>query len=468
MVESEHNPPTHSHEVVSSPMHTSGPGAPPILLQQQAIVGRALPTTLYDQPKPPGAFRKYWNKIGGGSFLLSLLIHVGLLVVAYFMVQTIVQEKKVDFLPGGGSKAGQEASQQLSQQIRNKKQVLNKTTPMRKVVSSSVNAAISLPDMPMDSLDMPEMSSVMGGGAMGSGGFGNSGAGGGFGSGIGTGGMKGFVARTVFGNLGGTGGVPGVLYDFKQDRKGKPQPYNANGYFQLVKAFADKKFSATEMKGYFQAPQQMNFTFLAVPLLAAEEGPKAFAVEKDVQPRGWLVHYTGMVTPPENGEWRFIGYFDDLLAVYINGEPVLDASRDDLVNLGESKPDMDLRQPWGGRGVLNGKCMVGKWVNLSGHFKIDILVGERPGGQVGGLLLVENRKEKYKKTDYDLPILPLFTVGKPDKEDMERMRGFSEKIAGQIGGLELKNIPIFTAGTVADRARSMLNPGIGLLPSRGN
>ena len=144
----------------------------------------------------------------------------------------------------------------------------------------------------------------------------------------------------------------------------------------------------------------------------------------------------------------------------------MDASRDDLVNLEAAKPDLEVRQLWGGRGVLNGRCMMGKWVNLSGPFKIDILVGERPGGQVGGLLLVENRKGKYKKTDYDLPILPLFTVGKPDKEDLERMKDFSTKIEGQIGGLELKDIPIFMAGTAADRARSMLNPGIGLLPPK--
>lgn len=420
------------------------------------------------QHKPPGALKRYWNKVGGGSFIISLVVHVGLLIAAYYLVEEYaLAEPKVDFLPGGGSKSGQDASQNLAKQINQKKRnVLNKTVPMRKVVSMNSTTAISLPDLPMDNLDMPEMSSLMGGGSMGSGGFGTSGAGGGHGSGIGIGGMKGFAARTVFGKLGGTGGVPGVLYDFKQDRKGKPQPYNSGGYFQIVKAWSDKKFSTSEMKDYYQAPQQMNFTFLAVPLASADEGPKAFAVEKDVKPSGWLVHYSGTVSPPQNGEWRFVGYFDDLLAVYINGEAVLDASRDDLVNLGEPKPDLEVRQPWGGRGVLNGRCISGKWVNLSAPFKIDILVGERPGGQVGGLLLVEHRKGKYKKTDYDLPILPLFCVGEPDKEDKDRMKTFAETIVGQIGGLELKDIPIFKAGADSDRG-SRFNRGIGLLPERG-
>ncbi|WP_256200548.1 hypothetical protein [Verrucomicrobium spinosum] len=102
---------------------------------------------------------------------------------AYFMVQTIVQENKVDFLPGGGSKAGQEASNALSQQVQQKKRsTLNKSMPVRRIVSQNANAAISLPDAPADSLSLPDTSSLMGGMA-GSGGFGKSGAGGGFGTG---------------------------------------------------------------------------------------------------------------------------------------------------------------------------------------------------------------------------------------------------------------------------------------------
>ena len=51
------------------------------------------------------ALKKYWRTAGGGSLMVSLLIHAALLIGAVFMVQTIVHEKTVDFLPGGGSKA---------------------------------------------------------------------------------------------------------------------------------------------------------------------------------------------------------------------------------------------------------------------------------------------------------------------------------------------------------------------------
>ena len=149
-------------------------------------------------------FTSYWRKMGAGSLLMSLLIHAGLLVVASLIVTTVVNEKiSVDFLPGGGSKAGQEASSQLTQQVKQKKRsLLNKSTPMQKVVSTSTSAAIALPDIPADSIEMPEMGSLLGGGMMGSAGFGSSGAGGGFGNGMGIGGMSGqtFKPIIIFGN----------------------------------------------------------------------------------------------------------------------------------------------------------------------------------------------------------------------------------------------------------------------------
>jgi hypothetical protein len=109
----------------------------------------------------------------------------------------------VDFLPGGGSKAGVAASQELAHQVKTRKRmVLNKALPPRKIVSFSNTAAIALPDVPMN--ELPEMSSILGG-RMASAGFSSSGAGGGFGNGMGIGGMSGrsFKPIVMFGrNLG--------------------------------------------------------------------------------------------------------------------------------------------------------------------------------------------------------------------------------------------------------------------------
>ena len=413
-----------------------------------AIPSPALPLP----PVPPTAaparsqnvFVIWWRKIGAGSLLLSIAIHVALLIAAAYIVTTVVmKEQPVDFLPGGGGKAGQEASQQLAHEVRVKKRnLMNKSTPLQKIVASSPTAAISLPDLPMDSIDLPETSSLMGGMMSASAGFGKAGAGGGFGEGIGLGGLKGMTPITFFGQLGGDG-VPGALYDLKQNPKREPIEYNVNDYAAIIARAASKKFATSAMADYYQATQKMSFTFLAVPYMSAEEGPKAFHVQNEVQPRGWFVHYTGMIVPPKPGDWRFVGNFDDALVVYINNKCVLDGSWLNIGNLNVREPDPEIRQNFGGPPVLtpNTHCFAGKWVKMDGPTKIDIIVGERPGGRVGGLLLVQNKRTKYKERPDGSPILPVFTTIKPTPADVARMEEFVK--ATPTFELEMQDIPVF-------------------------
>ena len=146
--------------------------------------------------KPQNAFVKMWKKVGGGSLTFSIIIHAGILVaMALIVVAQKLVEKQVDFLPGGGTQQGQQASQDLQHKVQQKKRsTISKTVPMKKIVTTSVNAEISLPEAPPDALDIPDAASMLGGGSMGSGGFGGGGAGGGFGKGIGMGGANGFVS----------------------------------------------------------------------------------------------------------------------------------------------------------------------------------------------------------------------------------------------------------------------------------
>ena len=201
--------PTSSEAIPTFP---HAPGVIPVIPERVAVakpaesavvVARPVNTTFLaevpmEAPRKSGLLVQYWKKIGAGSFLLSLGIHAGLLLVATVFVTTVVTaDKPVDFLPGGGSKSGQEASQALADkvQVRNRSR-LNRTTPIQKIAISGP-ANISLPEMPTDPLDMPELSSKMAGGVMGSGGFGSLGAGGGFGSGGGPGGVKGVTFKPI-------------------------------------------------------------------------------------------------------------------------------------------------------------------------------------------------------------------------------------------------------------------------------
>jgi len=141
---------------------------------------------------------RFWRSVGGGSLTLSIAIHVGLLLLAgtIVLVQQL-EDKQVDFLPGGGTQQGAEASSELAERVQIKKQQkLNKVMPLQRVVSASIDAAITLPEVPMETINLPDMGSLAGG-KMGSGGFGSGGAGGGFGSGHGTGGMSGMTFKPL-------------------------------------------------------------------------------------------------------------------------------------------------------------------------------------------------------------------------------------------------------------------------------
>lgn len=168
----------------------------PIAVLQAAEVA---PMTIHiEQRRPPNRFVRMWQTIGGGSLTLSIAIHVGLLLLAgtIILVQQM-EEKQVDFLPGGGTQQGAEASSDLAERVQIKKQQkLNKKTPMARVVSTSIDAELTLPDVPLDMISLPDMGSL-GGGKLGSGGFGSGGTGGGFGNGHGTGGMGGMTFKPI-------------------------------------------------------------------------------------------------------------------------------------------------------------------------------------------------------------------------------------------------------------------------------
>lgn len=147
----------------------------------------------------PNRLVRLWRSVGGGSLTLSILIHAGLLALAGFLVlATQTFDKQVDFLPGGGTQQGAEASADLQHKVQMKRQEnVHKTPPMQRLVSASLTANITLPDVPPDMLAVPDIASLAGGGKLGSGGFGTGGTGGGFGSGHGFGGAGGMTFKPL-------------------------------------------------------------------------------------------------------------------------------------------------------------------------------------------------------------------------------------------------------------------------------
>ena len=167
---------------------TEPEAAPAAVLAPQGFVSAS---------RTPNQFVKLWRKIGAGSLGFSILLHAGILLfMASWFIARQMADKQVDFLPGGGTQQGAEASAELAHQVQQRKQKrLNKVMPLQRVVVNTTTD-VALPDM-TDSISLPDMGSVMGG-KMGSGGFGSGGTGGGFGSGHGIGGMGGMTFKPIF------------------------------------------------------------------------------------------------------------------------------------------------------------------------------------------------------------------------------------------------------------------------------
>jgi hypothetical protein len=135
----------------------------------------------------------YWERVGGGSFLISLLVHAGFLICAFLIVKEYNQEPTVDFLPRGEGEEAKKASVNLADKVRSNR--LNSLKKPVKIQQMRVDgpSALPLPRIPMDPVDMPEtVTGPMGGSSSGAG-WGSLGASDGHGGNKGGGSRKGLA-----------------------------------------------------------------------------------------------------------------------------------------------------------------------------------------------------------------------------------------------------------------------------------
>lgn len=143
----------------------------------------------------------YWARWGGRALATSLAIHAVMLSSAAWIVVQQVSHQQVDFLSGGGTTQGAQASQALQHRVQQKKNPwLNKPVPTRKLGVANTLSDVVLPDDAPDLMELPQAKSLLDGGRL-SGGMGLAGAGGGFGRGMGLGGRDGvtFQPFSLFG-----------------------------------------------------------------------------------------------------------------------------------------------------------------------------------------------------------------------------------------------------------------------------
>jgi hypothetical protein len=204
-------------------------------------------------------------------------------------------------------------------------------------------------------------------------------------------------------------GLIGILYDFKQTQKRGPTGVKAGDYAGILREFLSKDWSESVLNRYFRATRPLYATQIFMPLMDAGKAPRAFEMENVIKPSCWAVVYKGQVAPPEDGNYRFVAYADDVIAVAVNGKTVLLGGRNDT---------LDHLKAWktkeqGERiAAANGILAYGDWVALKKDepIDLDVLVGERPGGNFCAFLLYEKQGQTYPKNEKGETMYPIFQL----------------------------------------------------------
>ncbi len=207
----------------------------------------------------------------------------------------------------------------------------------------------------------------------------------------------------------------GTIIDFKKDGTGKDRPNWKKSYNDDARSLIENNFSQAALMKFHVPPKNVALTHLWIPPQDAANGPKAFGVEDTVKPSGFVVYYSGTLASYKKGKWRFWGYFDDFLFIRVNGKILFDSNGFD----GKSSKRSDWKssapkeigkawcpqQNWG-------KMAPSDWFELQANkpVKIEIMIGEHPGGVVGGLVLIEEYGKTYPKNNDGTIAYPIFTM----------------------------------------------------------
>ena len=163
---------------------------------------------------------------------------------------------------------------------------------------------------------------------------------------------------------------------------------------------------------YYAASQKMNAFQIAIPQLKSTEAPRMFGVDSFVTGRRWVIHYKGKFVSPKDGQYRFIGYGDDILFVRVNGNNVLDACYPDSRGIEKLESRYTVKENVG-PGV-QWPLQAGVWFRLEAGKANDmeVIIGEGPGGFSSFFLMIQEMGSNDPVGDYpifqlmDLPLPP--------------------------------------------------------------
>lgn len=253
------------------------------------------------------------------------------------------------------------------------------------------------------------------------------------GLGGGAGGESGFA--TLFGNTSPlVGALEGTFIDFKQDRHRESPPNE--GWMEAGKSFL-RNFDLRQFRKFFNAPQKLYATHFYIPLMSADEAPRAYGVESLVEPSQWIAVYQGQFRSAEGGEFRFVGTADDILIVAVDNDTVISAGFTES-NPGRWEPREAPQQSGPPVSQYLPKLTVGDWFRLKPNEPQDIsvIIGEIPGGEFASYLFIEERGVDYETASDGRPILPVFKLKEFSQAERQTIEadGYPKRLDGPAFG----------------------------------
>jgi hypothetical protein len=327
-----------------------------------------------------------------------------------FVVQHYQANRKLTFK--GGPPSPNPSTRALEHKVQMAKKQSTMSAPaMAKKITSTGVSKVSLPEMPaMPKLGAPPVKMAGAGGTDVGFNAGTMAASGGSGAGG--------AAVPFFGfrESKGGGSLVGKFYDLKLLKDKKPSKLDQNAYASEVAKYVNSGWNESNLEKYFVGPTSLYTTQIFIPKMNADQGPVAFGLGGQVQPKMWVVHYKGNVVPTETGTFRFVGMADDVLVVRFNGRVVLDCGSTNPSGhapqsfYAASGLQLDPKMGWY-KGLGRGDPVQ---VTAGESYPMDVLIGEWPGGDFKAWLMIEKDGVQYEKDGKGVPILPIFKLAAGD------------------------------------------------------
>jgi hypothetical protein len=206
-------------------------------------------------------------------------------------------------------------------------------------------------------------------------------------------------------------GLVGYLYDLKQSAYRSATKMSPSGYHKILTDFVAADWNESVLNSYYKSPKPLNTVYIFIPTIHASDGPAAFGVQNEVQPKMYAIWYKATVVAQQAGTFHFCGMADDILVVRVNGQTVLDGSLTavdkDLWNSEARIPvtDYKVTNSTEHRGLFKGKPFQ---VNVGDQVQLDVLIGEEPGGWSNYFLYIQREESSYKTMSNGSPLLPIF------------------------------------------------------------